>query len=83
MNTRKLLTVATRPTHPRAAVIDCKPGLTAPLFSTDGDEDLACGGCGCVLVEGGFTAFLTLYLCCPECGAYNRADGGIPDAMTA
>lgn len=76
MTTRKLPTVPGRPSHPRATVIDCKPGIEAPLFSTDGEENLACGGCGCVLVRGGFTAYMTLYLCCPECGTYNRADGG-------
>lgn len=75
MADKRLLTVAFRPTHARATVIDCQPGFLGPYFRGEGHDNLVCGGCGHLLVEGSLVAMLTLYLCCPKCGQYNLADG--------
>jgi hypothetical protein len=75
MNVRKLETVPYRPNGAKATVIDCQPGFTGPYFRGEGDTSLVCGACSHVLVNGEVEALLTLYLCCPQCGTYNRHDG--------
>lgn len=75
MADRKLETIAYRPTHGRAMVIDCRPGFDGPYFRGEGDDNMVCGHCGHTLVQGVVVAMLTLYLCCPSCGQYNLADG--------
>jgi hypothetical protein len=75
MPDRKLKTVAERPTWTRATVIDCRPGFSGPYFQGEGPENCVCGNCGTVLVSGMVVAMLSLYLCCPECGTYNLAEG--------
>ena len=71
----KLRTVPYRPNHTRATVIDCRPGFEGPYFRGEGADNLVCGKCEGVLVEGIVVAFLTLYLCCPKCGTYHIHDG--------
>ena len=73
---RKLQIVPYRPNPARATVIDCQPGFLGPYFRGEGADRLVCGRCGHVLVEGMVVAFLTLYLCCPQCGTYNVHRGG-------
>lgn len=75
MADKKLETLAHRPSHPRAMVIDCRPGFDGPYFRGEGDDNMVCGQCGHTLVQGVVVAMLTLYLCCPGCGRYNVADG--------
>lgn len=69
------LSAGPRPSHTRATVIDCWPGFTGPYFRGEGSDNMLCGHCGHVLVEGQIVAMLTLYLCCPMCGQYNLAHG--------
>lgn len=77
MPDRKLTTVPYRPdpVRAKATVIDCRPGFSGPYFSAEGDDNCLCGHCDHVLVKGEVVAALTLYLCCPNCGTYNLADG--------
>ena len=75
MPDRKLETVTYRPNPAKATVIDCHPGFLGPYFHGEGDENSVCGHCSHVLVRGQVVAMLTLYLCCPNCGHYNLADG--------
>lgn len=72
---RRLQTVPYRPNPAKATVIDCRPGHSGPYFHGEGNGNLLCGNCDAVLVRGGISALLTLYLCCPECGTYNVANG--------
>lgn len=71
-----LRTVPYRPNPARATIIECRPGFVGPYFRGEGDDNMVCGKCGHVLVQGIVVAFLTLYLCCPQCGIYNVHDGG-------
>lgn len=75
MADKRLPTVAYRPTHTRATVIDCRPGFDGPYFRGEGQANSVCGSCGHVLVEGQVVAMMTLYVCCPNCGSYNLVDG--------
>lgn len=72
----RLQTVPYRPNPARATVIDCRPGHQGPYLQGDGHDNFVCGKCGEVLVQGMVVAFLTLYLCCPQCGTYNLHHGG-------
>ena len=75
MPPKRLRTVSYRPDPRRHAVIDCQPGVAGPYFEAEGDEDSVCGACGHPLIRGQLVAILTLYICCPDCGTFNIADG--------
>jgi hypothetical protein len=59
------------------AVLSAAPGSgPAPLYTGNGDVDLACGGCDQVIAQGLRKAdeLAHLVLQCNGCGTYNRTD---------